>query len=61
MLLFILNFQNEKKMGFSDTRTMEGDNDPNGIIHHSIKKKNYHIFFLPFSFFFFFPLSIFIK
>lgn len=39
MLLFILNFQNEKKTGFSDTRTTERDNDPNGIMQHPIKKR----------------------
>lgn len=41
-------------MGFSDTWTTEGDNDPNSIIQHSIKQKNYHIIFPLVSIFFFF-------
>lgn len=40
-------------MGFSDTRTMAGDNDPNGLIQHSIKQRTTMASFPPpFSIFF---------
>ena len=56
MLLFVFNFQNEKKIVFNDTQTTESDNDPNGIIHHWIKLRKTLASPLP-TFFF----SIFIK